>query len=261
LDKLFGGDAPFDTPKPVRLITRMLQVADAGDSDVVLDYFAGSATTAEGVIEYNAERLDVGAKYIMIQLPEKCADNPSAQKHGLPTIADIGKQRIRLVNQRFVNEKNGQLDLEDNRPHTSGFKVMKLDKSNFKQWLSVPEEIQQDDLEKQLEIHVDHIDFNASEEDILCELLLKAGFMPTERIEILTLADKQVFSIAEGVLLICLEEELTSELIYAVADREPMQFICLDKGFKGNDQLKANAVQTFKSRSQGAETEMVFKVV
>ena len=85
--------------------------------------------------------------------------------------------------------------------------------------------------------------------------------MPTENVEIVVLANKKIFSVADGALLICLEEEITSELIDAVADQEPMQFICLDKGFKGNDQLKVNAVQTFKSRSQGAETEMVFKVV
>ena len=102
---------------------------------------------------------------------------------------------------------------------------------------------------------------NSLRKDILYELLIKAGFNPPKRSKPSIWQVKQVFSIAEGALLICLEEELTSELIDAVADREPMQFICLDKGFKGNDQLKANAVQTFKSRSQGAETEMVFKVV
>ena len=85
--------------------------------------------------------------------------------------------------------------------------------------------------------------------------------MPTEQVETLDVAGKQVFSVAGGALLICLEEELNAELIDAVAELEPMQFICLDKGFKGNEQLKANAVQTFKSRSQNAETEMVFKVV
>ena len=142
-----------------------------------------------------------------------------------------------------------------------GFKVLKLDQSNFKPWQAPSEELSADQLIQQLALHTDHIDPEASQEDILYELLIKAGFMPTEKIESLNLAGKQVFSIAEGALLICLEDQLTSELIDVVADREPMQFICLDKGFKGNDQLKANAVQTFKSRSQGAETEMVFKVV
>jgi adenine-specific DNA-methyltransferase len=123
------------------------------------------------------------------------------------------------------------------------------------------ESLDLESLTTQIEAHIDHIESVVSSEDILYELLLKAGFMPVVPIDHLMLGGKRVFSIAQGALLICLEEELTSDLISAVADLEPMQFICLDKGFKGNDQLKANAVQTFKSRSQGAETEMVFKVV
>jgi len=90
------------------------------------------------------------------------------------------------------------------------------------------------------------------EEDILYELLLKAGFMPTEKVEKLEMAGKTVFSIADGALLICLEDEITSELIDMVAEAEPMQFICLDQGFQGNDQLKANAVQTFACPQSGS---------
>ena len=140
-------------------------------------------------------------------------------------------------------------------------KVVRLDKSVFQQWqndLAEPDDIL---LNQKLDLYVDHVEQGATQEEILQELLLKAGFMPTDPVEKLVLDGKQVFSIANGALLICLEDELTSALIDAVADLEPMQFICLDKGFNGNDQLKANAVQTFKSRSQGAETEMVFKVV
>ena len=114
---------------------------------------------------------------------------------------------------------------------------------------------------EQLDLHVAHLGSGLDQSDLLYELLLKAGFELSVSVESLELANKTVFSVADGALLICLEDQLTSELIDAVADLEPMQFICLDKGFKGNDQLKANAVQTFKSRSQGAETEMVFKVV
>ena len=85
--------------------------------------------------------------------------------------------------------------------------------------------------------------------------------MPTEKIETVEMAGKTVFSVSEGALLICLEDEITRELIDAVAEAEPFQFICLDRGFQGNDQLKANAVQTFKARAESQESEIVFKTV
>ena len=97
--------------------------------------------------------------------------------------------------------------------------------------------------------------------DILYELLLKSGFPLTTKVEKLNIAGKEVYSIEEGALLICLEKELTQALIDALAETNPLQVICLDEGFKGNDQLKANAVQTFKARAQAEESEIVFKTV
>lgn len=116
---------------------------------------------------------------------------------------------------------------------------------------------------KQLELHIDHIDPEAEQEDLLYELLLKSGFKPTEKVEKLELAGKVVYSVSEGALLICLENEMTRDLIDAVAEAEPIRFICLDKGFQGNDQLKANAVQTFAARNQGRDKaeQIVFRTV
>ena len=107
----------------------------------------------------------------------------------------------------------------------------------------------------------DHIAKASTPEDILYELLLKAGFSLTTKVEKIKLAGKEVFSIHEGALLICLEKELTQQLIDALAEANPVQVICLDEGFNGNDQLKANAVQTFKARAQAEESEIVFKTV
>ncbi len=254
INKLFSDtDRNFDTPKPLRLIRRIIELSQGREGDIMLDFFAGSSTTAHAAMLHSVEKSPVN--FIMVQLPEPIEDKQ------YKTIADIGKERIRRAAQKIREEREGQLDLEGKAKLDLGFKVLKLDQSSFKPWQAPSEELSADQLSQQLALHTDHIDPDASQEDILYELLIKAGFMPTEKIETLDLAGKLVFSIAEGALLICLEDQLTSELIDAVADREPMQFICLDKCFKGNDQLKANAVQTFKSRSQGAETEMVFKVV
>jgi adenine-specific DNA-methyltransferase len=102
--------------------------------------------------------------------------------------------------------------------------------------------------EKQLELHVNHIRDKRSGEDILYELLLKSGFPLPTPIEQKTVASKYVYSVAGGALIICLERNLTLELIRAIADMKPERVVCLDEGFAGNDQLKANAVQTFKTK-------------
>ena len=144
-----------------------------------------------------------------------------------------------------------------------GFKVFKLDRSTFKIWDGSRPGASEEEMIRQLTLHIDHINPHASQEDILYELLLKAGFMPTEKVQKLEMAGMTVFSVAEGALLICLEDKITRELIDAVAAAEPMQFICLDKGFQGNDQLKANAVQTFNARNQGRDKaeQIVFRTV
>ena len=144
-----------------------------------------------------------------------------------------------------------------------GFKVFKLDRSNFKVWDGSKPDAPEEELIRQLTLHIDHIDPHASQEDILYELLLKAGFVLTEKVQKLEMAGKTVYSAAEGALLICLEDKITPELVDAVAAAEPMQFLCLDKGFQGNDQLKANAVQTFNALNQGRDKteQIVFRTV
>lgn len=258
---IFGNAQIFSFPKPSKFLEKLVEIGTSPKDDcIVLDFFAGSCSFPHAVFNYN--EFDHGSrKFIAVQLPEMIEEGTEASKAGYSKISDISKERIRRAAQKIRQEREGQLDLEGKGDLDLGFKVLKLDQSNFKQWQTQSGELSVDQLNQQLELHTDHIDPYATQEEILYELLLKAGFMPTEKVETLDLEGKQVFSIAGGALLICLEDVLTAELIDAVADLEPMQFICLDKAFNGNDQLKANAVQTFKSRSQNAETEMVFKVV
>ncbi len=129
-----------------------------------------------------------------------------------------------------------------------GFKVFKLAESNFKPWNA---NVAQDDtktLEKQLDLHVDHVRDSRTADDILYEMLLKSGFPLTTPIKKIALAGKTIHSAAEGALFICLEKELTLDLIRAMAGQKPARVVCLDEGFAGNDQLKANAVQIFKAK-------------
>jgi adenine-specific DNA-methyltransferase len=262
----------FPRPKPVGTMRRVLELGTVPEeSAIVLDFFAGSCSIVNAAYELVAAE-ERRLNYIVVQLPERLDPEIAEQKPGYdfcvengkqPNIAEIGKERIRRVINKLNEEQENKLDLSNASSQDRGFKVFKLDKSNFKQWQKLAPDAKPEQIEEQLKLHIDHIDHRATPEDLLFEILIKAGFMPTEKVQTITLADISVYSIAEGGLLICLADTVTKELINAVAEAEPMQFICLDKAFGGNDQLKANAVQTFNARNMGREkaNQIVFRTV
>jgi adenine-specific DNA-methyltransferase len=275
------GDIVFSNgKKPVRLIRQLIKWAASSAKDsLILDFFAGSGTTAQAVLELNKE--DGGnRKFILVQLPEPTG------REDYKTIADITKERVRRVIQKISRgeeegltrrredakgEKQLELDAElltpdlsaqkpDSKPlrgfapsREPGFKVFKLDTSNFKTWDGMrpesPEAVVQ-----QLELHVDHVLAGRTQEDILTELLLKSGFplcTQVERMEFSRESAKDAkfyYSVEEGAMLICLEKDLTAQMVKELADKKPSRVICLDAGFQGSDQLKTNAVQTMKAR-------------
>ena len=234
-----GRDIPFSNPKPSELIRMFVRAATASD-DLVLDFFAGSGSTAHAVLESNRQDQS-NRKYILVQLPEP------TERTEFTTIAEVMKERVRRVIKKLNDEDAGKLALESGAKPDRGFKVFKLQSSNFKTWnADVPKEPAA--LTQQLEMHVHHIVEGRTQEDLLFEILLKSGFPPTTPIETLTLAGQTVFSIAEGAMLICLEKKLTPEVIKEMAARKPQRVVCLDEGFASNDQLKTNAVQTMKTK-------------
>ncbi len=247
LASLFGmSSAPLETPKSPAMIREFIEWF-CEDADIIIDFFAGSCATAQSTIE---SRLDV--KFIMTQLPELCDKDTEAYKSGFKTIAEIGKERIRRVIKMALKEdtkKETSLfdENHNSRIHNLGFKVFKLAQSNFKVWEGSVDP-NKEVVERQLEMHVEHISLKSSQEDLLFELLLKAGFELTTKIEKVLMVDKMVYSIEGGLMLVCLEKELTKEVIKAMAEKCPSRVICLDEGFAGNDQLKTNAVQTMKSK-------------
>ena len=248
--ELFDDQAFFDYPKPVSLINRILRLSTT-ENDLILDFFSGSSTTAHAVMQLNAE--DGGnRKYIMVQLPEVCDEKSEAYKAGYKTIADIGKERIRRAANKIKLEKpDYQGDL--------GFKVFKLDSSNFKIWNSGLNS--EAEYHKQLDLHVEKIKSNGSREDILYEIILSLGLPLSIGIAIIELGDKQVFSLQEGKLLICLEDKITEELIESTAELNPDRVIFLDQAFQGRDLLKINALHYFKNyrtyNNQSKEIEFI----
>ena len=252
----------FDTPKPTKLVALVLSISGTVQNDLILDFFAGSATTAHAVLDLNKQ--DNGnRKFILVQLPEPCASESEAFKAGYKTIADIGKERIRRVINKLNTEEEGKLDLDNAARQDRGFKVLKLDKSNFRQWQKLEPSASTEQILDQLMLHIDHIDAKATPEELLYEILLKAGFTLTGNIETKTITGKELFSVSDGALLLCLEESVTKELIDAVIELNPQQFLCLDSAFHGNDQLKANAVQTFNAHNMQKEkhNQILFKTV
>jgi len=234
------GVAFDDYPKPVALIKYFLRMATNSRSDhIVMDFFAGSGTTAHAVLELNDE--DGGnRKTILTQLPEPTG------RDDFTTIAEITKERVRRVIRKLNDQDIDRLALNPGQTQDRGFRVFKLAESNFKAWnADAPRSAES--LTAQMELHIDHVRPGRSKDDLLFEILLKSGYPLTTRVETLTLGGKQVFSAADGALLVCLENVVTLEAIRAIAARMPERVVCLDEAFRGNDQLKANAVQIFKS--------------
>lgn len=254
LKKLFSKKI-FDGPKPVPLLADLVKIG-AGFDGIVLDFFAGSGTTAHAVMAQNAE--DGGnRRFICVQLPEPTDPESEAHKAGFKTIADITKERIRRAAAK-LNEADQNAKKQDR-----GFRVLKLDKSNFKRWQKLGADATVEQISAQLDLHIEHVEPSATPEDLLFEILLKAGFRPTEKYSTVEIAGISVFSVAEGSLLVCLAPAVTRELVDAVSEAEPMQFVCLDSAFGGNDQLKANAAQTFAARNQGRDKarQIIFRTV
>lgn len=257
--QIFGDAKVFDFPKPSGLLRQLIRIATSpNDNDIVVDFFAGSCSTAHAILAENAE--DGGnRRFLAVQLPEKCQEDTQAYKAGFKNISEIGKERIRRVINSLYVDKADKLDLASTTNNDLGFRSFNLSESNFRVWKEESNTF--DTSGQQLDLHVAHVSSESAPEDILFELLLKAGFPLSTKISIVEIAGKSVFSIEGGAMLICLEQEISPELIDGLAAANPLQVICLDEAFKGNDQLKANAVQTFKARAQAEESEIVFRTV
>jgi adenine-specific DNA-methyltransferase len=246
--ELFGSKQVFDNPKPVRLLRNLIRVGDASGDGIVLDFFAGSGTTAHAVLDIN-ERDSTSRRYILVQLPEPLLSGDSEQapgavmcdRLGVPrNIAELTKERVRRAIAK-LNEEKGGAEGQDR-----GFRVFKLAESSFNIWEAQGSR-QLGAFMEQLQLHVDNVRDDRSAEDVLFELLLKSGYPLSATIEPLDITGTRVFSVADGALLVSLDRGLSLELMRAVAERKPERFVALDEGFAGNDQLKANAVQIFKT--------------
>ncbi len=230
---ILGNAKIFSYPKPSALIKKLLQLGS--DSDIVLDFFSGSASTAHAVMQLNAE--DGGnRKFIMVQLPEKCEEGTEAAKAGYKNICEIGKERIRRAAKKIKDEN--PLFAGD-----MGFKVFKLDTSNI-----VPWNPNADELRENLLAVVDNVLANRTTQDLLYEVLLKCNLPLTLSIEEKKFGENTVYIVGSGMLAICLDKTIPqtiAEEIVKLRDEYapivPMQVVFRDNGF--TDVAKTNVLQ------------------
>lgn len=248
LKSMFDGSAPFDTPKPVRLMKRILDIATDKES-VVLDFFSGSASMAEGVMVKNSE--DGGSRqFVLVQIPEKATGQ-------FDTLCEIGKERIRRAGAKIaaeVEESSAQLKLgeESKKVPDIGFRVLKIDSTNFEDVSRTPDTLFQDELFGL----ADNLKSDRTPEDILFELLPKFQIPYTARIEQLDLCGKTVYSVDDDTLLACFDREVPEGVIRAMAEHEPAYAVLRDASFVGDDAL-ANFEEIFKTLSPATKTRVV----
>ena len=249
IKQLFDGAIPFGTPKPLRYIDRMLRIG-CGKDDVVLDFFSGSATTAEALLRLNIEA-GSACEYIMVQLPEMCAENTPASQLGFTTLCDIGEERIRRAGDKIkaeLAESNRQLKLGE-EPKTLpdvGFRVFTLDDSGI-------------DRPRPGELALDVVKADRTDMDIVFEMMLKWGLELTLPVEREDAAGYPVYSVACGELVCCLAQGLTMEALQAIADMEPRRVLMRDSIL--TDTLKLNALQVFRHAGERMGVEIELRTV
>ena len=243
-------NAIFGFPKPSKLLKELLKIKtneNNNEKEIILDFFAGSGTTAQAVLEQNKQD-GSNRKFLLVQLPELTNKETESYKTGYKNIADIGKDRIRKVIAKIEKEKAEKPDLFGKKKQDLGFKVFKLSPSNFKIWRG--NEITEENLEQQLDAFIDPVKEGSEKENMLFELMLKAGYLLTDKVE----TKELFFSVNDGELIIALEE-MNQTVIEKIISLKPKKVITLDKLFTGNDQLKTNVVLQMK------DAEIDFKTI
>ena len=241
----------FDYSKPVALLERLVALSTA-NNDIILDFFSGSATTAQAVMQLNAE--DGGhRKFIMVQLPEATDEKSEAYKAGYKTICEIGKERIRRAGKKILNEcevRSVESGVVNSKFQTSnskldiGFRVLKCDNSNMKEVYYNPAEYEAS-LFSSLE---DNIKEDRTPEDLLFQVMLDLGVLLSSKIEETTIAGKKVFNVADGFLYACFDDNISDEVVKAIANEQPYYAVFRDSGM-ASDSVLTNFDQIFASIS------------
>ena len=246
LKKLFDNKGYFDGPKPLRLISRILTIANLSANSIILDFFSGSATTAHAVMQLNAE--DGGNRqYIMVQLPEETPEDSEARKAGYNTIPDIAKERIRRAGKKIKEESPlTTADLD------TGFRVFRLDEGNYEDVNRTPKEFKQD----QLDLFLNNIKTDRNDLDLLFGCMLDWGVQLSLPMTQEVVDGKTIYTVNDGDLVACFAENVSEDVVKAMAEKMPLRVIFRDSCF-AQDADKINIYETFKQKLDWSDQEVV----
>lgn len=236
VQELFG-EKVFSFPKPIGLISQFLETGTQKDS-IVLDFFSGSAATADSIMRLNAKDQGV-RKFILVQLPEEVDSNSIAGKSGYRNICEIGKERIRKAG-RLIKEKNPLTT--DNLD--TGFRVLKCDSSNMENVYYSPTEVNQTSLFAMSE----NIKPDRSAEDLLFQVMIDLGVLLSSKIEEEVIFGKSVYRVADGFLIACFDADITDQTVTEIAKRKPYYAVFRDIGM-ATDSVATNFDQIFATYS------------
>ena len=255
---LFGDKGVFDGPKPVRLMQRLITLANLKEDSIVLDFFSGSASTAHALMKTNAEK-DSSYKFILVQLPEEVSEKK--KELGYRNICEIGKERIRRAGKKIKEEEEKKtkagsslFDGEEGPTRTLdiGFRVLKLDSSNMEDIYYSPKETDQANLFNL----VDNVKPGRSAEDLLFQVMLDLGATLDSKIETTEIDGKTVYNVAEGYLIACFDTDVTDSVVTAIAKMQPQYAVLRDTSLK-DDSTSTNFEQIFKTYAPSTVTKIL----
>ena len=241
---LFGDKGVFDGPKPVRLLERLITLANLKDDSIVLDFFSGSASTAHALMKKNEEK-ESHCKFILVQIPEEISEKKKAQ--GYKTICEIGKERIRRAGKKIK---------EDNPLTTqnldTGFRVLKLDSSNMQDVYYSPADTTQSNIFNL----VDNVKEDRTPEDLLFQVMLELGATLDSKIDTTSIEGKQIFDVADNYLVACFERDIDDEVVTAIAKMQPQYAVLRDTSM-ATDSTATNFEQIFKTYAPNTVTKVL----
>jgi adenine-specific DNA-methyltransferase len=242
--KLFDGISYFDTPKPTKLLKKILVLSSSPKTDdIILDFFSGSATTAHAVMQLNAE--DGGNRqYIMVQLPEPTDEKSEAYKAGYKNICEIGKERIRRAAKKIKEETGADIDY--------GFRVFRVDSSNMKDVYYTPDKLGQEEL---FDL-ASNIKEDRTDEDLLIQVMLELGLELSLPMETKQIEGKTVHYVAGNSLVACFDEDVPESVIKKIAEDKPLRVVFRDSSFK-DDSARINVEELFKMLSPATEIQVL----
>ena len=241
---LFGDKGVFDGPKPVRLIERLITLANLKEDSIVLDFFSGSATTAHALMQVNAKK-NKSCKYILVQLPELVSE--TKKDLGYKNICEIGEERIRRAGKKIKEESPlTTADLD------TGFRVFRLDEGNYEDVKRSPKEFKQD----QLDLFLNNIKTDRNDLDLLFGCMLDWGVQLSLPMTQEVVDGKTIYTVNDGDLVACFAENVSEDVVKAMAEKMPLRVIFRDSCF-AQDADKINIYETFKQKLDWSDQEVV----